>query len=56
MRAAVFAMADANHFWRTHTVTRALADAGVDVRVYSDRRFAAEVAACGATLVDVFTP
>jgi MGT family glycosyltransferase len=56
MRAAVFAMADANHFWRTHTVTRALAEAGVEVRVYSDRRFAAAVAACGATLVDVFTP
>ena len=40
MRAAVFAMSDANHFWRTHTVTRALAEAGVEVRVYSDRRFA----------------
>lgn len=56
MRAAIFAMADANHFWRTHTVTRALAEAGVEARVYSDRRFAAGVAACGATLVDVFTP
>ena len=56
MRAAVFAMADANHFWRVHTVTRALAAAGVEVRVYSDKRFAPEVAACGATLVDVFTP
>ena len=56
MRAAVFAMSDANHFWRAHTVTRALAEAGVDVRVYSDRRFAEGVAACGATLVDVFTP
>jgi MGT family glycosyltransferase len=56
VRAAVFAMSDANHFWRTHTVTRALAEAGVDVRVYSDRRFAEGVAACGATLVDVFTP
>ncbi len=56
MRAAVFAMSDANHFWRAHTVTRALAAAGVDVRVYSDQRFAAAVAASGATLVDVFTP
>ena len=56
MRAAIFAMSDANHFWRTHTVTRALAEAGVDVRVYSDRRFAEGVAASGATLVDVFTP
>ena len=56
MRVAIFAMSDGNHFWRTHTVTRALAEAGVEVRVYSDRRFADGVAACGATLVDVFTP
>jgi len=56
MRVAVFAMGDANHFWRTHTVTRALAEAGVDVRVYSERRFAEAVAACGATLVDLLTP
>jgi MGT family glycosyltransferase len=56
VRVAVFAMSDANHFWRTHTVTRVLAEAGAQVRVYSDRRFADGVAACGATLVDVFTP
>ena len=46
MRAAVFAMSDANHFRRVHTVTRALAAAGVEVRVYSDERFGPEVAAC----------
>ena len=56
MRAAVFAMSDANHFWRVHTVTAALVAAGVEVRVYSDHRFAPAVAACGAALVDVFTP
>jgi UDP:flavonoid glycosyltransferase YjiC (YdhE family) len=56
VRAAVFAMSDGNHFRRTNTVVAALARAGVDVRVYSDRRFAAKVEACGATLADVFTP
>jgi UDP:flavonoid glycosyltransferase YjiC (YdhE family) len=56
MKAAVFAMSDGNHFRRTNTVVAALARAGVEVRVFTDRRFAAEVEACGATLADVFTP
>jgi len=55
MRAAVFAMSDANHFRCVSTVVAALAAAGVKVRVYSDRRFAPEVEAAGATLDEVLT-
>jgi len=56
VRAAVFTTPDANHFRRASTVVAALAGAGVEVRVYTDRRFGPEVEAAGATLADVFTP
>ena len=56
MKVAVFAMSDANHYRRVHAVVEALTAAGADVRVYSDRAFAPQARAAGATLVDVFTP
>jgi UDP:flavonoid glycosyltransferase YjiC (YdhE family) len=54
VKAAVFAIPEANHFRSLGTVVEGLAAAGVEVRVYGGGAYAAEVAAAGAALVDVY--
>jgi UDP:flavonoid glycosyltransferase YjiC (YdhE family) len=54
VRIALFAIPEPNHYRSLGTVVEALAGAGADVRVYGGAAYASEVAAAGATLVDVY--
>jgi UDP:flavonoid glycosyltransferase YjiC (YdhE family) len=53
-RVAVFCMQGSGHFAQLRPVVAGLVATGFAVQVFTDRRFAADVAQAGATMIDLF--